>query len=151
MYQKLTPDTFLILLNNPKQPWKKLFKIRCFERGLWKCLAKFNFIFSFEPVPFDWESYQKQKGSETSDQLLFWLWNKFKSSPLFVIYYLTKFNDVMQSSFWAIPKITSANLRKLVHDIINYFTFICPFEYETCRKEGKNYKNLNNSRMKRAF
>ena len=41
------------------------------------------------------ESYQKQKGSETSDQLLFRLQNKFKKIPLFVIYYLTKFDDVM--------------------------------------------------------
>ena len=38
---------------------------------------------------------KKQKGSGTSDQLLFWLRNKFKNIPLFVIYYLTKFDDVM--------------------------------------------------------
>ena len=29
------------------------------------------------------------------------------------------------------------------HDIINYSTSICPFEFGKCEKEGKNYKNLN--------
>ena len=38
-----------------------------------------------------------------------------------------------------------------VHDIINYSTSICPFEFEKCGKEGKNYKKLNISRTKRAF
>ena len=43
----------------------------------------------------------------------------------------------MQNSFLVIPKITSANLCKSVHDIINYSTFICPFESGMCEKEGK--------------
>ena len=37
------------------------------------------------------------------------------------MYYLTKFDYVMQSGFSVIPKITSANLCKPIHDIINYF------------------------------
>ena len=48
----------------------------------------------------NYQIYQKQKGSGTSDQLLFRLQNNFKNIPLFVVmYYLTKFDDVMQSSF----------------------------------------------------
>ena len=70
-----------------------LLKIRCFERGLSESLKKVNFIFSFEPVPFNGQSYQKQKGSRTSDQLLFRLQNKFRKIPLLVTYYLTKFDD----------------------------------------------------------
>ena len=35
-------------------------------------------------------------------------------------------------------------------DIINYPTSICTFESGQCEK-GKNYKNLNISRTKRAF
>ena len=35
------------------------FKTRCFERGLSKSLKKV--IFSFEPIPFDGQGYQKQK------------------------------------------------------------------------------------------
>ena len=36
MHQKLVPDPFLILVNNPKQPCMQeiLLKIRYFERGL---------------------------------------------------------------------------------------------------------------------
>ena len=48
-----------------------LFKIRCFERGLSKALKKLTLFFPLNPVPFDGQSYQKQKGSGTSDQLLF--------------------------------------------------------------------------------
>ena len=33
------------------------------------------------------------------------------------------------------PKITSANLWKPIHDIINYPTFICPFESGMHEKE----------------
>ena len=48
------------------------------------------------------------------------------------------------------PKITSANLYQPIQDIINYFTCICPFGSGKFEKE-RNYKNLNISRMKRAF
>ena len=72
---------------------------RYFERELSKSLKKINFIFFSNPVPFNGQSYQKQKGSGTSDQLLFRSRNKFRKMPLFVIYYLTKCDDVMCSSF----------------------------------------------------
>ena len=42
-----------------------------FERDLSKTFKKVNFIFSFQPVPFDGQSYQKQKKPETNDQSLF--------------------------------------------------------------------------------
>ena len=45
--------------------------------------------------------------------------------------------------FELFQKITSANLCKPIHDMINCFTSICPFGSEKCRKEGKNYKILN--------
>ena len=64
------------------------------------------------------------------------------------MYYLTKFDDVISSAFWVIKKITSANLCKQIHDIINYSTSIYPFEFGKC---GKNYKNLNIFKTKRAF
>ena len=70
------------------------------------------------------------------DQSLCRLQNKFRKSPF---------------SFLVIQKITSANLCKPVHDIINYSTFICPFDSGKCEKEKENYKNLNISKVKRAF
>ena len=60
-----------------------------------KALKKVTLFFLLNPVPFNRQNYQKQKGPGTSDQSLFRLQNKFKNIPLFVIYYLTKFDDVM--------------------------------------------------------
>ena len=40
------------------------------------------------------------------------------------------------------PKITPANLCKPIHDIINYSTFICPFESGKCEKEGKKLQKF---------
>ena len=62
---------------------------------------------------------------------------KFRKVPLLLIYYLTKFDDVIYSGFRVIPKLTSATLCKPIHDIINYSTFICPFESEKCGKKAK--------------
>ena len=51
-------------------------------------------MFFSNPVPFNEQSYQKQKGRGTSEQLLFRLQNKFRKIPLLFIQYLTKFDDI---------------------------------------------------------
>ena len=56
-----------------------LLKIRYFERELSKSLKKVNSIF------FNGQSYLKQKGPGTSDQLLFRSQSKFRKIPLLVI------------------------------------------------------------------
>ena len=101
-----------------------------------KALKKLTLFFISNPVPFNGQRYQKQKGTGTSHQMVFWSRNKFTKIPLLVIY-LTKLDDVMQSSFWVIPKITSANLWRSFHDIINYSTSICTLESGKCGKEEK--------------
>ena len=66
------------------------------------------------------------------------------------MYYLTKFDDVIQSSFWVFPKIISANSCKPIHVITNYYTFIHPIQFGKCLKKGKKVlkfeylKNENN-------
>ena len=60
-----------------------------------KALKKLTLFFLSNPVPFNGQSYQKQKGPGTSDQSLFRLQNKFKKIPLLVIYYLSNFDDVI--------------------------------------------------------
>ena len=72
-----------------------LFKIRYFERGLSKSFKKLTLFFYSNPVLFNGQNYQKQKGSGTSEHSLLMVRNKFKNIPLFVIHYLTKFDDVM--------------------------------------------------------
>ena len=42
-------------------------KIRYFERGLSKTPKKLTLFFLLNPAPFNGQSYQKQKGPETSD------------------------------------------------------------------------------------
>ena len=138
MYQKLVPDPFLILINNPRKPLhaRSSFKNKLFWKRIIKKLLK-RLFFLLNPVPFNGQSYQKEKGPETSDQLLFKLPIKFRKIPLLVLCYLTKFDDVIQRDFGVIPKITSANLCKPIHAIINYSTSICLFVSRKCRKEGK--------------
>ena len=60
-----------------------------------KALKKSTLFFLPHPVPFNGQSYQKQKGPGTGDQSLFRLRNKFRKIPLLVKYYLIKFDDVI--------------------------------------------------------
>ena len=60
-----------------------------------KPFKKLTLFFLSNPVPFNGQSYQKQKGPGTSDQSLFRLQNKFTKISLLVIYYLTKFDGVI--------------------------------------------------------
>ena len=107
-----------------------------------KVLKKSTLFFLLNPVPLNVQSYQKQKGTGTCDQSLFRLQNKFRKIPLLVIYFLTKFDDIMKISFWVIPKIASVNLCKSIHDITNYSNSICPLESGKCGKEGKKLQKL---------
>ena len=68
-----------------------ILKARYFERGLSKSFKKGN----FSKVPFNRQNYQNEEGLETSEQWLFRLRNKFRKIPLLVMYYLTKFDDVI--------------------------------------------------------
>ena len=111
-----------------------------------KALKKLTLFFLSNPVPFDGQSHQKQKGPlvasrssghKTSlEKFLCWL------------YYLTKFDDIMKSSFRVISKITFANLCTSIHDIINYSTSNCPCEsgkYEKGKKSQK-FEYLENEK-----
>ena len=69
-------------------------------------------FFLLNPVPL-MEKIKKKEQPGTSDKLLFRLQNKFKKFPLSVMYYLAKFDEVIWSGFWVIPKI------KPIHEIIN--------------------------------
>ena len=49
------------------------------------------------------------------------------------------------------PKITSANLCKSIHDIINYSTSICPFESGKCGKERKKSQKFEYFENEKSF
>ena len=97
MHQKRVPDTFLILVDNPKEPLhaRNFFKKRYFERELSKSLNKVVLFFLSKPDPFDAQVYEKQKEPGSSDQSLFRLQNKFRNIPLLVMHYVTKFHDLI--------------------------------------------------------
>ena len=84
-----------------------------------KALKKVTSFFLSNPVPFNGQNDQKQKGPRTSHQSLFRLQNKFRKVPLLVLYYLTKFDDVKQFLSYSknyICKFMEANLwHKLFH------------------------------------
>ena len=75
---------------------KIILKVRYFERVSKRVtLKKVTFFFLSNPVPFNAQNYQKQKGPGTSDQSLFRLQNKFRKIPLLVMFYQNKFDDVI--------------------------------------------------------
>ena len=74
---------------------KILLKVRYLERGLSKTLKELTLFFLSNPVPFNGQSYLKQRGPGTTDQLLFMLENKFRKILVLVIYYLTKFDKII--------------------------------------------------------
>ena len=121
------------------------------KRDYQKPLKKLNLVFLLNLVPFNGQSYQKQKGSGTRHLLLFRLRNKFTKISLLVIYYLTKFDGVIQSGFRVIPRITPANLCKPIHDIINYSISIYPFESGKCEKEEQKLQKFEYLENKKSF
>ena len=72
-----------------------LLKVRYFERGLSKIFEKSTLFYLAKPVPYNRQSYPKQKRPGTSAQSLFRLPNKFRKIPVLVISYLTKSDDVI--------------------------------------------------------
>ena len=60
-----------------------------------KAFKKITSFFLSNLVPFNRQSYQKQKGPGTHDQSLFRLRDKFRKIPLLVKYYLTKFDNMI--------------------------------------------------------
>ena len=151
MHQKLVPDPFF-LANISKQPLhaRNYFK-NILKEDYQKAFKKSIFFFLPNPVPFNGQRYQKQKGPGTSDQSLSRLQNKLRKILLLVIYYLTKFDDVIESGFWVIPKTASANLCKAIYDIINYSTSICLSVSGKCGKEGRKIQKLEYLKNEKSF
>ena len=100
-----------------------------------KALKKLTLFFLLNPVPLNGQSYQKQKGPGTSEQLLLRLQNKFKKIPSLVIYYILHL-QIYTSQFM------TSKIIPLIFILLNL---------ESVGRKGENYKNLNILRKKRAF
>ena len=70
---KASPRPFFILVNNPKQPLHNInfFKNKILKEHFQKTFKKLTLFFLSDRVPFNRQSYQKQKGPGTIDQSLF--------------------------------------------------------------------------------
>ena len=105
---------------------------------------RLTLFFLSNPAPFNRQDYEKQKPPGSSDKSLFRLLSMFRNIPLLVVYSLNKFDDIMQSGFWIISKITLL----LIYASRFMISYIIPLSFvllnlESVGRNGKNYKNLN--------
>ena len=71
MHQKLVLDLSLILVNNPKQHTRNSYKKDILKEDYQKAFKKLILFALSNPGPSYGQCYQKQKGSGTSELLLF--------------------------------------------------------------------------------
>ena len=105
---------------------------------------RLTLLFLSNSVPFNGQDYEKQKPPGSSDKSLFRLLSMFRNIPLLVMNSLNKFDDIMQSSFWVISKITLL----LIYASQFMISYIIPLSFfllnlESVERNGKNYKNFN--------
>ena len=71
-----------------------IIKIKYFERGLSRCLNKVELFFVLNSVPFNGQGYQK-RGLELMTSCSSEYKTSLEKFPLLVIYYWTKFDDII--------------------------------------------------------
>ena len=74
---------------------KSIWKQDILKGDYQKYFKKLTLLFLSNLVGFNGQSFQNQKGQGTSDQLLFWLRNKFIKTSLLVTYHLNKLDGVI--------------------------------------------------------
>ena len=101
---------------------KNSFKNKVFSK---KNIKKKLTLFFFRTESCLWTKLKKTKRSLNWWPVAPQVAKQVYKVSLFVIYYLLKFDGVIKSSSWLIPKISPANLCKPNHDII-FFSFSFP-------------------------
>ena len=110
----------------------------------------FEIIFLSDPVSFNGQSYNKQRGLDLVTSLSSGY--ETSSKNFFIIYYQIKFDGIKSSGFWVtIPKLTPANLFKPIHDVINYSTYICSLECGKCGKEEEKLQKSEYLENEKSF
>ena len=143
MHQKLAPDPFSILLNKPKQPLhaRNYFK----NKVIWKSIMKepskkLTLLFFLTQSLLIDKVIKNKRGLELVTSCSS---SRKTSSEKFLYSLYIIWPNLMikcKAVFELFQKITSANLCKSIHDIINYSTSICLFESGKCEKKGKKGK-----------
>ena len=70
-----------------------------------KVFKKLTLFFLSNPVHVNGKEYEKQKGPGISDELFFWLQDKFKKIPILVMYYLTTLITQYKAVFQLFQKL----------------------------------------------
>ena len=121
---KASPRPFLILLNNTKQSFhaRSSFKNKIFWNKIIKVLKKLTLCFLSNPVPFNGQGYQKQKGSGTSYQCLFRSRNKFRKIPSDQVWWcnVKQFLNYSKNYIWKFMHVNSWH-----HKLLHFNLFIC--------------------------
>ena len=154
MHQKLAPDPFLILLNNPKQPLhaRNSFKNKIFWKGIVKNLQKIKlyFFFSIQSLLTD-KAIKNKSGLKpvtspsscyktSSKKFLYWLYIIWLS---LMVYYKAVF-ELFQT----------LHLQIYASQCMTSLIMLPPFvllNLEKVERKRKKHKNLNILRTKRAF
>ena len=141
MHQKLAPDPFLILLNNPKQP---LHARNSFENKIfWKRIIKKSTLFQTQSLLM-YKVIKNKRGpssyESSSEKFLYYLYTTWPSLICNIKQLLSYFKNY-------ICKFMQANSRP------SYSNSICPFVSSKCRNEGKKiqkFGHLENISLKFA-
>ena len=96
----------------------------------------------------DYEKKKKKKGLELITILLLVCKTYLEK---FSFYHLGNLDDLIQSDFLVIPKITFDNVCKPLHYVLTSPLSSDPLNVKAVERKGKKYKQSNNSRTKRAF
>ena len=102
-------------------------------------------------VPFNGESYWKQKGPRTSHQSS----SSYETSSQKFLYYIYISSEQVWwcniNGFWIIPKVKLANLCKPIKDIIHYSLFNFHFEFGKYGKEIEKLQKFEYLGNKKSF
>ena len=102
---------------------------------------KLTLLFLSKAFLFNGQDYEKQKGPGTSDWSLR-VTKQVQENSFIIDIFCDQVWWYDIKRFWVTPKIASVNLCKPAYDIINYSTFICPFDFGECEKERKKLQKL---------
>ena len=95
-----------------------LLEISILKEDYQKALQKLTLFLLSNLVPSNEQIYQKQKGPGTSKEYSSG-YKKSSEKLLYWLYIIWPSLMIRYRGFWVIPKITSTNLCKPIHDIIN--------------------------------
>ena len=129
MEKKLVADSFLILVDNMKQPLheRNFVENKIFWKRIFNKSSKSQQYFFIRLQSFLMHKTFKSKRDLALMTSLSSGYETHSKTFFLIIFYLIKSDDLIWSSFWVIPKAPSATLCKPVHDSINYSISIWRF------------------------